>query len=94
MQPKIVLTVDPVPDSEWAQVTLVATVSGQSDLEADVVLYDQLRMIQPLDEHISLELWACGSFGDTANAITAALLNLVRQGSITLMAELREANRI
>lgn len=94
MQPSLTLTVKPLPDTYWAQVTLVASVSGQSDTEADVVLYDQLRAIQPMDEHVGFELWACGSFGDTANAITAALMELVRTGSLTLMADLREHNKL
>lgn len=93
MQPTLKFTVNPLPDSEWAEVTLTAYVIGEFDTEVEVTLYHQWRLVQPLDEHISLELWACGAFGDTANATTAALMELVRTGSITLMADVAKQKK-
>lgn len=93
MKPKIVITIEPVSDSDYAQVRVNVSGTADNGREYAVVLYDQLRLAQGLADSMLVEPWLLASISEHTDAIKYALSGMIHRGIQTLMVNTNEVQR-
>lgn len=94
MKPHIHFHVEPKEDSDWVEVVMSVSATTPDGGDHWIRLYEQLRLGQDLPETQHVEMWALAAFSDHVEAIKAALLSLIEQGSLTLMQDTWEQQKI
>lgn len=93
MKPKIMIIVEPVDDSDYAQVRVSVTGTADNGREYYVRLYDQLRLAQGLADSMFVEPWLLASISEHTDAIKYALAGMINRGIQTLMVNTHEVQR-